>query len=323
MNSLNKKKLAIFGSTGFIGKNIVSQLSNLYDVSVFLRFPLMDYDKIKFKDTKLYINQFNLENLIDFFINEHPDYIINLVSYVSADRNKQSFDHMIQSNFITVELILKAIILSKIKVKQFIHFGSTEEYGNQKAPFKEVMLPVTNSLYGISKLMATNLVQMYSKEYKIPATILRPSNIFGLYQSNEKLLPYIIQAIKRGEKFKVSNLEKTREFYSVIDLVYALKLIMNNKEPGFGEIYNLGYGSGISIINLINLIEQEIGKKAIYLKDSNLERINEPKEYVVSIEKFLLNFQHLPFKENFSYRLNQFIHDLINTSTDKNYPSTN
>jgi UDP-glucose 4-epimerase len=307
MNLLEKPKVAIFGSSGFIGKNLLSLLKTTFDIVVYLRNPINENYGQLFKGVNFYINPINTDNLVRFFQLEKPDFIINLISYVSADRNQQNFNEILDSNVQTVDIIFKSLVLSKITIKNFIQFGSTEEYGNQTAPFKEDMLPITNSLYGLSKSMATNLVQMYSKENHIPSIILRPSNLFGKFQLKEKIIPYIIAAIKKEEKFQVSNLEKLREFYSIIDLIHALKIIMFSPERTYGDIFNIGYGKGITILELIKLIEKETGKKANFSIDTKKSRINEPKEHYVSIEKFKKTYLLTPYESNLESRLSQFI----------------
>lgn len=307
MNLLKKPKVVIFGSTGFIGKNMLSLFSSDFNIVVFLRNPITENLDNLYNGVNVHINHVNTENLIRFFQMEKPDYVINLISYVTADRTKQNFNDFFESNVQTVEIILRAIIASKINIKQFIQFGSTEEYGNQIAPFKEDMIPLTNSFYGLSKFTATHLVQMVSKENSIPSIILRPSNLFGKYQSKEKIIPYIISSIKKGKQFHISNLEKIREFYSVIDLIHAVKIIMSSPEPRYGEIFNLGYGNGISLLQLIRLIEKEIGNRANFMIDNKISRINEPKEHYVSIDKFNLFYGVQPFESNLESRLSQFI----------------
>lgn len=307
MNSLKKPKLLIFGSTGFIGKNFISFFSNDFDIVVFLRKPISDDFNYLFKSVKVCISELTSENLVRFFQMEKPNFIINLISHVTADRLKQNFSSFFDSNVHTVEIILRSIVASKINISQFIQLGSTEEYGNQIAPFKEDMIPLTNSIYGLSKLAATNLVQMFSRENSIPSIILRPSNLFGKYQSDEKIIPYIISSIKKQKQFQISNLEKLREFYSVIDLLHAVKIVMRYPEKGFGEILNLGYGKGISLLQLINLIENEIGNEANFIVNNKISRVNEPQKHYVSIEKFHLMYGVNPFESNFEKRLSEFI----------------
>jgi nucleoside-diphosphate-sugar epimerase len=312
MNLFKKPKVAIFGSSGFIGKNLLSLFNTTFDIVVYLRNPINENYGQLFKGVNFYINQINTDNLVRFFQLEKPDFIINLISYVSADRNQQNFYEILDSNVQIVEIILKSLVLSKIIIKNFIQFGSTEEYGNQTAPFKEDMLPITNSLYGLSKTMATNLVQMYSKENNIPSMILRPSNLFGKFQLKEKIIPYIVASIKKEEKFQISNLEKLREFYSIIDLMHTLKIIMFSPERSYGDIFNIGYGKGITILELIKLIEKETGKKANFSIDTKKSRINEPKEHYVSIEKFKKTYLFTPYESNLESRLSQFIRSFDN-----------
>ena len=125
----------LIGGSGFIGKNLVEYLSKHYHVTVVDRFiddvffkkhPQVDTVKIDLVE----------QRIPDEY--ETPDFIINLVSIVTAERDFSLFDSMIASN-LNVLLNLYERFKDDSKLKLFIQFGSSEEYGSEGSPFVETM----------------------------------------------------------------------------------------------------------------------------------------------------------------------------------------
>ena len=90
-----KKSIFLIGGCGFIGKNLVRHLSQKYRITVFDKYIDNDFFR-SYGDVRLY--QLDLvDDLIpkDF---ETPDFIINLASIVTAERDLSLFDKLISSN---------------------------------------------------------------------------------------------------------------------------------------------------------------------------------------------------------------------------------
>ena len=190
-------KIIIFGGCGFIGKNLTKYLKKFYDVIVIDKY----IDDIFLKENKIEFYQYNFENIDQLrkIINkEKPNYIINLISYVTSVRELNLFPKMINSN---LDILLKIYETTKDleTLKLVMQFGSGEEYGNIEAPFTEIMKEEPVSPYAIAKLLTTNTALMLYKNYNFPICIVRPSNLFGKYQTKDKFIPYILEKLKNNE----------------------------------------------------------------------------------------------------------------------------
>ena len=92
---MTEEKLYIIGGSGFVGKNMVRCLHEKYAISVFDKY----IDKAYFAaylDVKCYQIELDKEHISHDI--PSPDYIINLASIVTAERDLSLFDAMIQSN---------------------------------------------------------------------------------------------------------------------------------------------------------------------------------------------------------------------------------
>ena len=72
-----------------------------------------------------------------------------------------------------------ASIFSGMNIKRFVQIGSSDEYGNIKAPQQEESREHPISPYSIGKLASTQFLQMLHRTEGFPAVILRPFLIYG------------------------------------------------------------------------------------------------------------------------------------------------
>ena len=117
------------------------------------------------------------------------------------------------------------------------------------------------SPYGVTKLAAENLCQLYHKNFGIPTVALRYFTVYGPRQRPDMAFHKFIRAMLRDEPISVfGSGEQTRDFTFIDDAVNANVLAMENGRNG--SIYNIGGGSRISLNLAIELLEGILGKKA-------------------------------------------------------------
>ncbi|WP_294658784.1 NAD(P)-dependent oxidoreductase [uncultured Fusobacterium sp.] len=266
------EKVIIFGGCGFIGKNLTKYLKKFYDVIVIDKY----IDDIFLKENKIEFYQYDFENidqLKKIIDEEKPNYIINLISYVTSVRELSLFPKMINSN---LDILLKIYETTKDleNLKLVMQFGSGEEYGNIESPFTEIMKEEPVSPYAIAKLLTTNTALMLYKNYNYPICIVRPSNLFGKYQAKDKFIPYILEKLKNNEKILTTFGEQKRDFISIDDFVNIIQKLLEKSSLIRGEVINVGSGISISLKDII-----------LYLK----EKLNSTSE---------IKFGAIPYREN-------------------------
>jgi UDP-glucose 4-epimerase len=152
---------------------------------------------------------------------------------------------------------------------------------DEKAPIKQPESP-----YGNTKKIAEDILRDVSKATDINIISLRyfnpvgahPSAIIGEYPLGKpaNLMPVITQtAIGKIKKFSVFGTDydtrdgsNIRDYIHVVDLgqahVVAIERLLNNKTKSKFEVFNLGTGNGISVLELINAFESNTGVKLNY-----------------------------------------------------------
>ena len=248
------ESLFLIGGSGFIGKNLVRCLSPYYQISVFDKY--IDHDF--FVDYPS-VNVYQLDLVADKIPSEiiAPDYIINLASIVTAERDLSLFDELISSN-LKVLLNLYERFKNTSSLKLFIQFGSSEEYGSISSPFKEENREYPNSPYALVKQLTTNTALMLHRNYGFPAMVVRPGNLFGPGQNKNKFIPYVIDKLRNGEPLNVSPCEQKRDFIYVDDFAEDIHGLLENYRECIGEIVNVSSGSSISLKSIIELYKSEL-----------------------------------------------------------------
>lgn len=275
------ESIFIIGGSGFIGKNLVEFLSEKYKVTVvdkyiddvfFRKYPLVETIKMDLVE----------ERISDGYAT--PDYIINLASIVTAERDFSLFDGLISSN-LKVLLNLFERYKNDKKLKLFIQFGSSEEYGSEGSPFVETMREVPNSPYALVKQLTVNTTLMLYANYGFPAMVVRPGNLFGKYQNKSKFIPYIISQLREGRPINVTPCEQKRDFIYASDFAWCIGELIANYQRCIGQIVNVASGESISLKSIIEISKAVIGKATEINYGALPYRENEVMDLKCSVDK--------------------------------------
>lgn len=295
----------LIGGSGFIGKNLVNQFRQNYEVHV------ID----KFIDEKFFSERPEVKTLKMDLVEEQvscdypsPDYIINLASIVTAERNFALFDELISSN-LKVLLNLYERFKNDKNLKLFIQFGSSEEYGSEGSPFKETMRECPNSPYALVKQLTVNTALMLHRNYGFPAMAVRPGNLFGKYQNPSKFIPYVIQQLKANAPLNVTPCEQKRDFIYAEDFAWCIEQIIKNHNKAVGEIINVGSGESISLKSIIEICKNHIGSSSEINYGALPYRENEVMDLKCDEEKLSKTINH-EIKFNINNRLKEYINKL-------------
>lgn len=265
-----KETLYLIGGSGFIGKNLVRLLSHSYSITVFDKYIDTSFFS-RYPDIQTVILDLAKDKISKNY--QTPNYIINLASIVSVERDLSLFNELISSN-LKVLLNLFERFKDDVTLKLFIQFGSSEEYGNIHSPFREDMRECPNSPYALIKQLTTNTALMLYRNYKFPTIVVRPGNLFGPGQNESKFIPYIVNQLIENKKINVSPCEQRRDFLYIEDFVTYIHIILKNYKEILGEIINVSSGRSISLREVINFYKE-------YLKSSSE-----------------INYGAIPYREN-------------------------
>ena len=191
---------------------------------------------------------------------------VNAVIHLASLDHAQSERNLLEAKEInfhsTVRLYEEAV---KNKVSRFIYFSTAHVYGkNLKNLVNEKTKPEPLSNYAITHYMAEEYLLKNAEKNETEVIVLRLSNIVGNPDNkNLKTWKYVandlcIQAYKDKKIELISKGFQKRDFYSLENLLFTIKNIIKSKNKKLiNEVFNLGEGKSISIIDLAKIIKVE------------------------------------------------------------------
>ncbi len=162
-------------------------------------------------------------------------------------------------------------------VRKILFSSTAATYGfHAEMPLRETSLQAPETPYGTSKLAAEWLIKDYARAYGLGYTLLRyfnasgadPDGDFGEDRRHEShLIPLILQvAVGRrpkvliyGDDYPTRDGSCVRDYVHTSDLSQAHQRALETLEPGMGRAYNLGSGTGATVLEVLHACEQAVG----------------------------------------------------------------
>lgn len=170
------------------------------------------------------------------------------------------FDEYVNNNVLATQRLLETIRETKSKAR-VVYSSSSSIYGNTTdLPMRESSLPKPYSPYGMTKLAAEHLCHLYHSNYGIPVVSLRYFTVYGPRQRPDMFFHILIKALLKGDPIHIfGDGKQTRDFTFVQDIVQAN--LAAAEKPVAGEVFNIGGGSRVSLIEVLETLERISGIK--------------------------------------------------------------
>ena len=286
-------KILVTGGAGYIGSHTcVELLNNNYDVIILDNFSNSKkdtIDKIKQitnKDITLYEGDMIDKQLLDKIFKENTiDAVIDFAAFKAVGESVSKPVTYYQNNVSTILNLLEA--MQNHNVKKLVFSSSATVYGNpKKIPITEdCPIGGTTNPYGTSKLMVEKILNdLYISDNSWDIAILRYFNPVGAHESGligeapigkpSNLMPFICKVVKGevpkligfGNDYNTKDGTGVRDYIHVVDLaighIKALEKLEKEQKGLF--IYNLGTGTGYSVLEMIKAFERVNNVKVPY-----------------------------------------------------------
>lgn len=208
----------------------------------------------------------NLEELEKIFSENKIDIIVHLAARAGVRPSIEKPVEYMQTNVMGTVNILE--LMKKYGVKKMCMASSSSVYGNCKAEkFSEdlnVRRPI--SPYAASKSACEQICYTYHHLYDLNIVMLRYFTVFGPRQRPDLAINKFVNLIRNNQPINMyGDGSSIRDYTYIDDIVSGTISAMKYDKTGY-EIFNLGGGNPISLVDMISTIENILGKKAIINK---------------------------------------------------------
>ena len=281
------------GGAGYIGSHTaIELLKKGYEIVIIDNFSnsnpkvLDAIKKITEKDFKFYeMDYMDREKLEKVFKENKIDAVINFAGFKAVGESVQKPIEYYTNNISGALVLLDT--MRKNGCKKFIFSSSATVYGEpEKIPLTEdCKTGGTTNPYGTTKLFIEQILKdIYISDNTWDICILRYFNPVGAHESGligeepqgipNNLMPYVARVASGelkelsifGNDYDTPDGTGVRDYIHVVDLAKGhIKALEKIDKEGKGlYIYNLGTGTGYSVLDMVKAFEQATGKKVPY-----------------------------------------------------------
>lgn len=290
------KKILVTGGCGYIGSHtIVDLIQNGYDVisiddnsrsSTYLLGGIERITGKKVKNYKVDLKNFD-ETLAVFQENENIEGVIHFAAYKAVGESVEKPLEYFENNLFSLVNLLKCV--KEFEVPNFVFSSSCTVYGNpdeipvtEESPIKPAESP-----YGDTKQMGEKIIMDCTAAFHFNAILLRYFNPVGAHPSVEigelpigkpqNLVPAITQTaigklpqmVVFGDDYPTRDGSCVRDYIHVCDIAHAhtlaLQYLMENRNKTNCDIFNLGTGKGVTVLEAIKAFEKVSGQQLNYV----------------------------------------------------------
>ena len=263
-------KILVTGGLGFIGSHTVVELVNSnFDVIIVDNLynskeeVLEKLEKITGKKIKLYKYDLTDKSKVDeiFEIEKNIEAVIHFAGYKAVGESVKKPLMYYSNNLISTTNLLE--VMQKYNVRKFIFSSSATVYGDTKAMIEKI------------------LEDLYFSDNSWNITLLRYFNPVGAHESGligeepngipNNLMPYVMKVASGkldtlnifGNDYPTVDGTGVRDYIHVVDLAKGHVKALQNAPDGL-NVYNLGSGKGVSVLELVTTFEKVNNIKVNY-----------------------------------------------------------
>jgi nucleoside-diphosphate-sugar epimerase len=279
------ERVLVTGARGFTGRYLCEHLRrDGYDVTGLV-------DSGPCSDAEVVANLRDAAATERAVASVRPDLVIHLaaISFVADE----DIEGVYRTNLLGSLALLRALATRRANVRCVILASSANVYGNVGVPLIEESLPCApTSHYAVSKLAMEYMAATFRDA--LPIVVTRAFNFTGPGQAEPFLVPKIVAHFRgNAPMIELGNTDVIRDFLDVRTVVEVYRRLLDCS-AALGETLNICSGQGISLREIISLLEAETGHRLELRVNPKFVRANDIHRLVGSPRKLHALIGQLP-----------------------------
>jgi len=244
---MKNKNIFITGGAGFIANRLISRLIKGNHITVYDNF-----ERDTLSDS-VYARHKNINiikgDVLDFELlrasMKGSDIVVHAAAIAGIDTVVKSPTKTMRVNLLGTLNTLEAARQNKVKGR-FVDFSTSEVLGGMAFRSTEEDNTVTGTAgearwtYAVSKLAGEHSTASYYQEFKLPAVVVRPFNVYGPGQTGEgAILIFLRNALRNRNIYIYGDGSRIRAWCYIDDFINGLLCCLENPKA-IGKTFNIG-----------------------------------------------------------------------------------
>jgi UDP-glucose-4-epimerase GalE len=278
---VNAKRILVTGGAGYIGSHTVHLLlEGGYDVLVVDDLS-KGYKHNVPSDRLFKLNLCETDALAELMRQNKPDAVIHFAAFIAVGESMREPERYFTNNVGGSLSLLTAMV--RTEVRHIVFSSTAAVYGTpETTPILETFPIHAVNPYGESKVMVETILRWFDEIHHVTGVALRYFNASGAdpagrlgeeHEPETHLIPLLLRAVKTGKPVTVFGNDYDtpdgtciRDYIHVYDLAQAHILAVEHLlDGGTSDQFNVGTGTGHSVMEMIRAVEDVTGQKVPYV----------------------------------------------------------
>ncbi len=291
-DKIRGKKVLVTGGLGFVGHNLVKELVNEYNCQVIVVDDGTNSNESTIANVRHKVN-FQKISVLDesnfLPLLQDVNYIFHLACIQIAASGSDPLRDLQVNAQSTMQILERLRNVDHPSLERLVYTSSCSVYGSSsRMPVSETDATRVLSNYAATKLLGEQYTLIYNRNYSIPVSVVRYSNVYGYGQSPRNpycgvLGKFIHNSLTKQPLSIFGDGEQTRDYTFITDAIDAT--ILSAVHPmAYGDLFNVGTGIETSVNRLVDLIAE-------YVPDC--EVVNVPERDIDNIRRRMIDIERI------------------------------
>lgn len=269
--SLDGERVLVTGGAGFVGSHLTHELlarGATVDVldNLFAGERRLVPDRATLHEVDL--RSPDLEAVVDA---RDPTVVVHLAALHYIPYCEDHPDETLTVNGMGTRRLLSALE-GRGALRRVVFASSAAVYPPRDDPHAETDAPDPMDVYGRTKLLGEDLLELFASRTGVPAASARLFNVYGPDETNPHLIPAILDQLRDGgRRVELGNLAPARDFVYVTDVARALATMATEFDRGY-RAYNVGTGTEHTVREVVDAVGEALGEDLRVVQDEERTR---------------------------------------------------